>query len=143
MLLVETPAGYAVIAVEGKVREPFGDRVEDWLVDSRASDGSRKQERLAGLCSQLRLDQAKVGRLRYQLLHRSVSAILEARRYGVSQALLLVHAFDPAPHSLADLQAFAIAIGSELGDVESVSAPVELDGVEFSLCWIGDTPLEA
>ena len=138
MLLVEGPDGYAVIAVEGKALETFGPKIDAWLESAPAR--SRKPERLAGLCRDLNLSQPPDGDLRYQLLHRAVSAVREARNYGVRRALLLVHAFDPAPASLEDLRAFADAIGVELEGVDCVYGPVKLGNVELSLVWVQDTP---
>ena len=81
-------SGYGVIAVEGKAREPFGPLVSEW------NDSPGKQARLESLCEQLGLDPVAAGGLYYQLLHRTVSAIREARRYGAREALMLVHSFD-------------------------------------------------
>jgi hypothetical protein len=94
LALVELRDGYGVIAVEGKARESFGPLVSDW----NKSPG--KQARLDDLCKQLGLETEGVGDLYYQLLHRTVSALLEARRYGAREALMLVHSFDAADSSL-------------------------------------------
>ena len=40
-----------------------------------------------------------------------MSALLEARRYGAREALMLVHSFDPGDSSLDAYQAFAAALG--------------------------------
>ena len=60
----------AVIAVEGKVDEPFGELVSIWN-DHRPG----KERRLEALCVSLGLRVADVGDIRYQLLHRTASAI--------------------------------------------------------------------
>ena len=49
--------------------------------------------------------------LRYQLFHRSASALLEAQRYDASTALLLVHSFSSAKAGFADYAAFLRALG--------------------------------
>ncbi|HEV7567353.1 MAG TPA: HD domain-containing protein, partial [Microbacteriaceae bacterium] len=74
LALVELPDGYGVIAVEGKARETFGDLVSKWMEGSDDSPERRsgKPARLNGLCEQLEIDVAQTGRLRYQLLHRTV-----------------------------------------------------------------------
>jgi hypothetical protein len=105
LALVQLRDGYGVIAVEGKAREPFGPLVSEW------NDGPGKQARLNSLCEQLGLDPATVGGLRYQLLHRTVSALREARRYAAREALMLVHSFDLRDSSLDAYQAFAEALG--------------------------------
>lgn len=64
------------IAVEGKVSEPFGPTMQEWQAES--SPG--KAERLAYLLSLLGLSSAPDA-TRYQLLHRTASAIIEAQRF--------------------------------------------------------------
>jgi hypothetical protein len=59
----------AIVAVEGKAGETFGERVAEWL---DGSDG--KQARLKGLCAILDLKEGRAKPLRYQLLHRTASA---------------------------------------------------------------------
>jgi len=77
--------------IEGKVDEPFGPTVEEWLVD--ASSG--KQERLGYLAKLLGLSEPVAGDVRYQLFHRTASAVVEAQRFGASGAAMIVHSFSP------------------------------------------------
>ncbi len=49
--------------------------------------------------------------IRYQLLHRTVSAILTARSFHAGIALMLVHSFSPNSRWREDFEAFAEAIG--------------------------------
>lgn len=129
LALVRLRDGLGVIAV-GKAREPFGPRVSEW------NDGPGKQARLDDLCARLGLDASAVGHLRYQLLHRTVSALLEAERYGAREALMLVHSFDPADSSLDDYRAFAGALGLADADVGRITTAVERDGVSLRLGWV-------
>ena len=64
------------IAVEGKVSESFGPTIAEWGYDS--SPG--RQQRLKLLCSSLDLEFPTPKEIRYQLLHHTASAILEAKR---------------------------------------------------------------
>ena len=85
-------AGQTVsVAVEGKVAEPFGPTLDEWLVNT--SDG--KQSRLAYLRDLLGLPAKIPGDLRYQLLHRAGSAIVEANRFKTNSAAMIVHSFSP------------------------------------------------
>jgi hypothetical protein len=77
------------VAVEGKVNEPFGQPLTEWLVN--ASPG--KHERLAFLCELLGLTQPLPGDVHYQLLHRTASAVIEARRFKTDVAAMIVHSF--------------------------------------------------
>jgi hypothetical protein len=80
------------MAVEGKFSEPFGPTVDEWL--RNALEG--KRERLRFLEEQLGLDTAVSPGIRYQLLHRGGSAVIEAKRFNATNALMLVHSFSPA-----------------------------------------------
>lgn len=62
------------IALKGKVGGPFGPSVGEWINNSSTG----KERRLAFLCEQLGLESETIKGIRYQLLHRTVSAILKA-----------------------------------------------------------------
>jgi hypothetical protein len=81
----------AAIAIEGKVNEPFDRTLDEWL--HGASEG--KRVRLSFLCDLLGLSQPVDGNIRYQLLHRTASAIIEARRFKTDIAAMIVHSFSP------------------------------------------------
>jgi hypothetical protein len=130
LVLVQLEDGYGVIAVEGKAREPFGPVVSEW------NDSSGKQARLDDLCRQLELDPSTVGRLRYQLLHRTVSALLEAERYGASEALMLVHSFDPADSSLDSYREFAAALGLTNAAPNAITSATVRSEVTLRLGWV-------
>jgi HD domain len=130
LALVQLRDGYGVIAVEGKVREPFGPLVGEW------NDSPGKQARLDSLCEQLGLDAASAGGLRYQLLHRTVSALREAHRYGAHEALMLVHSFDPKSSWLADYQAFAAALGMTNASENAITTSITRDDVTLRLGWV-------
>jgi hypothetical protein len=127
----------AAIAVEGKVAEPFGPLVADWIADG--SEG--KHERLDQLCGLLRLERSATGKLRYQLLHRAGSAILEARRFGASRAVLLVHSFHPAAKHFTDFRVFARALGINVGRDEIVAATIPF-APQLLLGWVSDEPAD-
>jgi hypothetical protein len=79
------------ITVEGKVNEPFGETLDHWKA---RGDGFtiNKRERLEGLCQVLGLSDVPDS-THYQLLHRTASAVLEARRFNARYALMIVHSF--------------------------------------------------
>lgn len=85
-------AGHLTVAVmvEGKVDESFDRKLGDWL--KNASKG--KLERLDYLASMLGLDVQNIpGTVHYQLLHRTVSALIEAERFKADAAAMIVHSF--------------------------------------------------
>jgi hypothetical protein len=121
----------AIVAVEGKAGEPFGKRVAEWL------DGSdKKEKRLEGLCKILGLSRAAALPLRYQLLHRLASAILEARRYRTSVAVLLVHSFKNDQKGFADFVAFLEALKFEKPTPNT--GLVRRDGTSLYAGWVKD-----
>ena len=102
------------IAVEGKAREPFGDKtVEEWRVG--ASPG--KGQRLAFLLRVLGLsDDESLSGARYQLLHRTASALIEAERLNADHAVMLVHAFGEQPdENFEAFRSFAALLGADAG----------------------------
>lgn len=109
----------AVVMVEGKVDESFGPLVEDWL--KGASRG--KLRRLEYLRQTLGLDGVGLDSLRYQLLHRTASPIIEATRLRARYAAMVVHSFSPIGVGLEDYRAFAgrLGIGGTAGRLEKVS----------------------
>jgi hypothetical protein len=95
------------IMVEGKASEPFGELVSDWFKD--ASSG--KQKRLKFLCEELDLEIDKVSSIRYQLLHRTVSALIEAKQFNAQSALMLVQSFKENKDSFQDYRNFLRLFG--------------------------------
>ncbi|USU03883.1 hypothetical protein NF699_12495 [Sphingomonadaceae bacterium OTU29LAMAA1] len=83
-------AGVVACTIEGKVEEPFGPTVGEWMRD--ASPG--KQERLAYVCDLLGIAHCPPD-VHYQLLHRTASALIEAERFCATDAAMLVHSFSP------------------------------------------------
>jgi Domain of unknown function (DUF6946) len=66
-----------------------------------------KRERLDALCEVLGVAAAPDSALRYQLLHRSASALMEAKRIGARTAVMLVQNFRPETSSWSDFERFA------------------------------------
>jgi hypothetical protein len=118
------------IAVEGKVAEPFGPTVQAWLTE--ASPG--KSERLEFLRSLLSLS-SNSGSMRYQLLHRTASAIIEAQRFGAAHAVMLVHSFSQSNEGFQDYEDFVKVMGgsASVNDIASVGTR---GGVSLHLAWV-------
>jgi hypothetical protein len=112
MAMVKTDQGVFMVGVEAKVAESFDKTVERWL--HNASDGKRK--RLEYLKSMLGLE-GDIGHLRYQLLHRTVAAMIEADRFGCAGAAMIVQSFSPTNAWKEDFDLLARAIGHEPGRI--------------------------
>ncbi|MFQ5736776.1 MAG: hypothetical protein ACE5GY_07935 [Thermodesulfobacteriota bacterium] len=119
------------IAVEGKVKEPFGPSVGEWISNSSAG----KERRLAFLCEQLGLESDAIKSIRYQLLHRTVSAILKARDLNASTAVMLVHSFCQDHTWFEDYQTFLKLFGKE-GQLNSIDHVGQRQGVDLYFAWV-------
>jgi hypothetical protein len=115
-LLGRHAKGTIACTIEGKVDEPFGPTVTEKTAE--ASPG--QHERMRFLCATLGIRQCP-GHIRYQLLHRTASALVEAERFDASDAAMIVHSFSPGAKWLDDYTAFVQLLG---GKVESNRATV-------------------
>jgi hypothetical protein len=133
---VVTPSGPATLAVEAKVDETFGPTVAEWSIDASAG----KRARLAGLVARLGLSLDTVANLRYQLLHRSVAALIEAEANGIADAVLVVQSFSTPEirAGFADFQTFTKAMGAPVEEPGRLSPAVERDGVKLRFGWAQD-----
>ena len=78
------------MTVEGKAREDFGPTLIQWR--SKVSEKGYRA-RLSHLMENLGLPEPVPGYIRYQLLHRTASAVLEAKRFHATVAAMLVQSF--------------------------------------------------
>ena len=118
------------MAVEGKVSEPFGPTVQEWQTES--SPG--KVKRLAYILSLLGLSSIP-DTTRYQLLHRTASAIIEARRYNAAHAVMLVHSFSQSSEWFQDYAAFVSLMGGSATEDRMISVGSR-SGVSLHLAWV-------
>jgi hypothetical protein len=117
LAMVRHPAGLAIYTIEGKVNEPFGETVGEW--SGKATAG--RVERLSYLCAMLGLSECPPT-VRYQLLHRTVSALIEAERFNAVSAGMIVHSFSPERRWFEDFVAFVRLLGG--GDIQPGEAKV-------------------
>lgn len=130
-VLARAGANLVSIAVEGKVAEPFGPTLDEWL----AEGSSGKATRLAFLRAELGLPEALPGTLRYQLLHRAASAVIEAKRFGASHAVMLVHSFSQTHEWFDDYACLAVLLGVEV-TVNRVVRVGRPGGVQLHVGWV-------
>ena len=134
LALVGDVSDFAVLGVEGKVDEPFGPFVAEWLEDASAN----KKARLSVLQETLGLADGDVLQLRYQLLHRTAATIYEAQRYKVRRAVMVVHSFSESHRWFDDFREFAGAVGAPVSNPNELSANVAAEGVFLRLAWVAD-----
>ena len=118
------------ITVEGKVSEPFGPTIHEW----QAASSPGKTKRLAYLLSLLELPSPPES-LRYQLLHRTASAIIEARRCNAVHAVMLVHSFSRSEEWFADYADFVTLMGGT-ASINSVVSVGSKSGVSLHIAWV-------
>lgn len=106
-VLARSTSGPVSIMVEGKVNEPFGPTIEEW----RADASSGKKTRLSFLLRSVGLPKEIDGAIRYQLLHRAASAVIEGERYRAVAAVMLVHSFSTKRAGWSDYRAFLNLFG--------------------------------
>ncbi len=121
------------LAVEAKAGEPFDQPVSEWLKD--APQGSGKPARLDQLCSLLEITRQEAEGCRYQLLHRSASAILEAQRFGASEAVCLVQSVARSPDAFSDFTHFTQQLGATARE-DGIAPAGERVGVRLWLGWL-------
>jgi hypothetical protein len=123
-------------AIEGKVDESFGPTLEEWLSEATAG----KLNRLAFICDLLGLNRYTIPReLRYQLLHRTASAIIEAGRFKTDAAAMIVHSFSPTSTWFADYGLFLQLFGldAEVDRLKTMTLP---SGLALHLAWAKGNP---
>ncbi len=108
MALARSADGLVAIAVEGKVDESLGPTVGE----KRAERSAGVDERLRYLLDTLELPDCP-DETRYQLLHRTASALLVARDFAAESAVMLVHSFSPSGKWFEDFAAFVKLFGQE------------------------------
>ena len=127
--------GLMTITVEGKVDEHFDKLVSDW----RSSDTTGKKTRLKFLCGVLGLEREQVDDIRYQLLHRTASAILEAGQFAASRAMMLVHSFSQDDEHIEDYASFLRLFGV-IGEINRIVSVGEVGGVQLYFGWVRGDP---
>jgi hypothetical protein len=135
LALLDLGEELAVLAVEAKVDESFGPFVHEWIADGSL----RKHKRLRALCARLKIEPDDAMPLRYQLLHRTVAALIEAKRFHARKALLAVQSFCPNATGYEDFAAYCHSIG--LGNLERarLAGPVQFEGIDLWAGWMGDS----
>jgi hypothetical protein len=130
-VLGKSDEGLVSITVEGKVAESFGPTLGEWT--RNMSPG--KRERLDSLKAILGLEEEIDSSIRYQLLHRTASAVIEANRFNAKTAVMLVHPFSQAEDWFEDYQAFVRLYDKDIG-IGQLTFLTKVGGVEIFTGWV-------
>lgn len=109
LALARNDQGLVVIAVEAKVNEEFGPTVGEKRLNASAGQG----ERLTFLEQVLRFENPAPDTVRYQLLHRTASAVLAAQSFHAHAAVMLVQSFSATGQWREDFDSFCRILGVE------------------------------
>ncbi len=130
-VLGSSQSGLVSICIEGKVEEPFGELISKWGPDS--SSGKRKRfDYLVGL---LGLEAEDLADIYYQLLHRTASAIIEAKRFHATAAVMLVHSFSQEHKWFPEFREFAGILGVE-AELNKIHSCGERSDVNLYVGWV-------
>lgn len=121
----------ASIMIEGKVRESFGPLIGEWF--HNPSQG--KKDRLEYLCDTLGTPFPPPEHLRYQLFHRTASAILTANRFKTDMAIMLVQSFSQDHMWWEDFQNFATYMNAEVELGKLAKSPMKTSVPTF-IGWV-------
>lgn len=131
-VLARASDGLVTIAVEGKVDEMFGPTLGEWLKDD--SDG--KQERLSFLSDTLDINLTEHPAIRYQLVHRTASAVILARNFHARNTLMLVHSFSQKDMWFEDYCEFVGLFGGNTEINRTTKARKSIQGVNLYFGWV-------
>jgi len=130
LVITRNELGLVILGVEAKVDEPFGPT----LGEKKSNDSNGQLERIAYLEKELGRTVPFEEHIRYQLLHRTVSALLTARAFHAQMAVMLVHSFSPTAKWKDDFEAFCIELGCTLLSQEFYEVP-NINGPRLILGW--------
>jgi hypothetical protein len=130
-VLAQSAAGLVSITIEGKVDESFNQPIREWK--AKASPG--KLVRLEYLAELLGLAHPIPNNIYYQLLHRTASAVIEAKRVGATHAAMLVHSFSPANQWFEEFKKFVALYGAS-ATVDRLCTVKAKDNLPLHLAWV-------
>ena len=123
LAIVRNENSLAILGVEAKVDETFGPTIGE-----RRADCSEGQvERIAYLEKELGCAKPLPDTVRYQLLHRSVSALLTARAFHAPVAVMLVHSFCQSSTWREDFVAFCSELSCKQLTADLFEVPLVSD----------------
>jgi hypothetical protein len=110
--ILTASGGLISVMVEGKARENFDSLLGDW---KKRTSPQGVKTRLADIADQIGLNTRIPDEIRYQLLHRTASAIIEAKRFHAPFAAMIIQSFvsDDAENHYGDFCAFIRLYGKE------------------------------
>lgn len=130
-VLAKTEAELICMMVEGKVSENFGEMIEAWNPESTPG----RRERFDHILNLLGLGNDIPLTLRYQLFHRTASAVVEAQNLKVTKAVMLVHSFSQERQHFGDYQDFLklFSVEAKINQLQFVG---NFSGIDLYSGWV-------
>jgi len=138
--LLRSEKGLVAATVEGKAREAFGPTLEQWQ-KGVCEKGYRA--RLGHIIENIGLKEPIPGHIRYQLLHRTASAAIEARRFHCKAAVMIVQSFveQEADNHFEDFVQF-MQLYNVMPAKDEFSFLADIDGIRLYSGWVySDIPV--
>ncbi len=130
LAITRNASGLVIIGVEAKVDETFGPTIEE----KRAKASEGQLSRIFYLERELGRKEPFEGDIRYQLLHRSVSALLTARAFHAPVAVMLVHSFSPESAWRDDFDRFCQSLDCNILSPDLCEVP-NIEDTRLLLGW--------
>ncbi|MDW7656398.1 MAG: hypothetical protein SCM11_04400 [Bacillota bacterium] len=122
------------IVVEGKCNEPFGKYCDD-----KSLDEPNRNKRYLSMLNELSLNTEKIlpEKLRYQLLHRTLSAIRIAKDFDASTCMMIIHRIGASKEGSFNDYRFYLSLFNIAAEKETVQA-VCINDIKVLFLWIED-----
>lgn len=135
--LVSCAGGLVSMMVEGKARESFDVPLEAWI---RKTSPSGAEARLNDLIDNLGLQASIPKTIHYQLLHRTASAVIEAKKFHAPYAVMIVQSFEPNDelNHYNDFTDFVKLYGKET-QKERLIYLTTIGGIQLYTAWVQST----
>lgn len=124
MAICRNKNNLVLLGIEAKVDEPFGPTI-----------GEKKKGASKGQIERIEYIEKQLGRttpfgndIRYQLIHRTVSTLITARKFHAPTAVMLVHSFSQTSKWRDDFEAFCneldcVSLSKDIKEVPKIEAP--------------------
>ncbi len=136
-VLAKDNEGLATIVIEGKASETFGSLIKDWC---DCEKDTAKKKRLEFILEKLELktEIQAIEEYRYQLFHRTASAIIAAGKFTAKKAIMLVHSFSEQEENFRDYSKFIYLLESKIKPpvIDNIYYLGLRSGVKLFIGWI-------
>ena len=136
--LLASVKGLTALTVEGKAREDFGPTLAQW---QGQVSGKGYRTRLCHILENIGLKNTIPDHIRYQLLHRTASAVLEAKRFHCMAAVMIVQSFieSDLENHFEDYVQF-IQLYGKTPTKDNLVFLENIDGIRLYSAWVYTAP---